>query len=163
MEWLTSNATVLLSAIAIIATVRSNLIAEKARQLSEEVSRKQQDLNVYQQRTQILEEIDRQQSLLNRLGTVTLQKIVMLQSCEKVEGIRSRVARLKKNHDAVEHLRSRYDEQRNAAYAIESDASLNENERNLADIRRLTFHIDQEIQSEISELDEIRELARVKG
>lgn len=163
MDLVASNAAILLSAIAIFATVRSNLIAEKARKLTEEVSRKQQGLAVYQQRTLLLKEVDHQQSLLNRLATVSLQKIVLLQSCEHSHDIAERITRLRKNIDATEHLRSRYGEQRNAAYAIESDASLNENERNLADVRRLTLHIEQEIENEISELEDIRELTRNKS
>lgn len=163
MDLIASNAAILLSAIAIFATVRSNLIAEKARKLTEEVSRKQQGLAVYQQRTLLLKEVDHQQSLLNRLATVSLQKIVLLQSCEHSHDIAERITCLRKNIDATEHLRSRYGEQRNAAYAIESDASLNENERNLADVRRLTLHIEQEIENEISELEDIRELTRNKS
>jgi len=60
--------------------------------------------------------------------------------------------RLDNNVSAVNHLRSGYEKQRQLAYSIEKGASINANERNLADIRRLTLHLEQEIENELGEI-----------
>ena len=63
------------------------------------------------------------------------------------------MVRLKKNYEAMNELRSGYEEQRKYAHSIESDSSPNANERNLSDIRRLTLQIQQDIENELMEIE----------
>ena len=151
MEWIAINSAILFSAIAIIATVRANVIAEKARKFSKKVSERQQELITYKQRTQILEEIDRQQALLNRLPTITVKKISTIKQLDTSDNLNKKLKRLESNYNTINNLRSRYKEQRNLAYSMEGNVSTNLNERNLADIRRLTLHIEQEIENELDD------------
>ena len=148
IEWISENSAVLISLLAIIVTVRANVIAHKAKSLAVKVNEQQQELIVYKQRTELLEEIDKQQAILNRLAAVTLQKMATIQHDKNSKNYQ----RLEKNINAVNSLRSSYETQRELAYSIEKGASLNANERNLADIRRLTLHLEQDIKIELGEI-----------
>lgn len=146
-SFITENSTLLLSILAIVASIRSNWLAHRAHKLSKEINNKQQELIIYKQRTEILAEIDKQQAVLNRLATVTLQKMA--------SGIHDQNSneykRLEKQVDTVNHLRKGYEEQRQFAYTLEKGACLNANERNLADIKRLTLHLEQDIENELGD------------
>ena len=149
IDWVANNTAILISLLAIIATIRGNVIAHKAKALAVKVNEQQQDLIVYKQRTELLGEIDKQQAILNRLATITLQKMASGQHA----GDSKNYSRLENNVNAINHLRSSYEKQRELTHSIEKDASINANERNLADIRRLTLHLEQDIINELGEIE----------
>ncbi len=138
------NISIVLSIVAVVATIHSNIIAEEAKTISNDAHR----LAVYKQRTELLKEIDKQQALLNRLATITVKKISDLSGSNK-KGLEGEINRLKNNYDAINGLRGRYEEQRELAYKMNGTTSQDALELAIVDVRRLTLHLEQDINNEL--------------
>ena len=145
LDFISNNAALFISAIAVVTTLRSNAIANKAKKLAEKVHAQNQELILFKQRTTMLEEVDKQQALLKRLNTITYQKMT---SCEKNS---KSYKRLENNVEGIVKMRSGYEKQRDSILAMDEKWSIDKNEKALANIRRLTLHLEQDIESELAE------------
>lgn len=145
IEWISSNAAILLASLAIVATIRSNIIAHKAKKLSIKIHGENKELVIYKQRTEILEEIDKQQALLNRFSAINTKLLSEINNPEALAPVDRRL----KNQDVINKLRSDYDEQRSFANKIDKNSSIDENEKNLSEIRRLSLFLEKEIENEL--------------
>src|SRR5690606_11860040 len=125
--------------------IRSNMIAHKAKKLSTKIHDESQNFIIYKQRTEMLEEIDRQQALLNRLSAINARKLSEINDPESLSPIDRRL----KNQEVINKLRAGYEEQRSFANKIDKKSSIDENEKNLSEIRRLRIVLEKEIENEL--------------
>lgn len=69
--------------------------------------------------------------------------------------------RVKQNIDAVQSLRGRYEEQRTLAELNVGQGSIEAETTILANVRRLTIHVQEDLEKELRHVEGLREQARV--
>lgn len=101
--------------------------------------------------------MDRQNTLLRTLMLVVAQKILLFREHPSLhETMQEEIDRLKSNLKASQELADKYDEQRKGAEAINVGADIAVLEELLADIQRLTIHVEKDIAHEQGSLAELR-------
>ncbi len=152
-------AALLISILAVLASVRANSIAQKSRKFSEDVQRQAERAQVYEKRTEILTEIDTQHARFGTLLAIIAEKMILIQrNPNLLEDYPNEYERLAQNLSAIESLRSRYEEQRAVSERIGEGADLAQQEEALAEMRRLTIHVNEDIRKEEAHLSELKRL-----
>jgi hypothetical protein len=161
---ITGHGPLLVSILALVASFVSILIANKSRHFAEKAHNETQRLKLFEKRTDILSEIDRQHARFGSLLTVIAEKLILFQNNPWLsERFPKESERLSQNFNVVEHLRSHYDEQRNIHALIKEGVDMASLESAMADIRRLSIHIEEDIRQEENDLNETKKLIEEKG
>ena len=154
------HAALFISILAVLASLRANSIAHKSRKFSEEVHRQAERARVYEKRTAILSEIDTQHARFGTLLAIIAEKMILIQRNPKLfQRYPKEYERLSQNLTAIESMRSRYEEQRKVSERVGEGADLTRQEEALAEIRRLTIHLNEDIRKEESHLNELKGLS----
>jgi hypothetical protein len=161
LSFMNTHATLVVSLIAVVLSLRSYLLARKALVLSTDNKSDADRIKLFEKRRELLSEVDTQHARMGTLLVVTAQQLILFNQHpwlrnEKPEGF----ARLKSNLDGVQELQSGYEEQRGGLEVIDTGADIARLDAILADIRRLTIHINEEITKEERELEVMRERIR---
>jgi hypothetical protein len=162
LDFLTSltvvHAALFVSMLALLISIRSVSIAEKSRRATERRDRDAERARVYEKRTEILSEIDKQNARLGTLMLILAEKLLLLQRTPSLrEKHQNEYDRLMQNLKAVQTLRSRYEEQRRASEAIDAGSRLLDLDPVLADVRRLSIHVEEDIEKETRSLEQLRQ------
>lgn len=159
-----SHAALLVSILALSISLRSISITEKSRRASAQRDREMERARVYEKRTEILSEIDKQNARFGTLLLIVAEKMLLLQRHPELkERHQKEYDRLTQNLTVVQTLRSRYEEQRQASEAIGDGSKVAELEPVLAGIRRLTIHVEEDIQKETRSLEQLRDSLQTRA
>jgi hypothetical protein len=110
----------------------------------------------------VLREVDLQHAKLGTLLAITAEAALLYaQNPSLAANNLGGFERVKQNIDAVQLLRMRYEEQRNLAERNFGQGDMEEENKNLANIRRLTIHVQEDIDKELRHVENLREQARV--
>lgn len=155
----TDHAVLLIAILSLVVSLRSNSIAAKAKQFTEQSLRDARRVEVFRKRTEILAEIDRQHARFGTLLAIIAEKSVLYQQNPVIAKRNlSEISRLTKSMKAIQQLMDRYKKQRSVSERIGEGADLAQHEVGLAEIRRLTIHVDEDISKELMGLEDVRKL-----
>jgi hypothetical protein len=157
ISFVVEHAGLLVAILALLIAFRSSSIASKSRRFAETAHKEAQRFQVFQKRTEILSEIDKQHAKYGTLLAVITEKLLLFQQNPRLtERFPGEQQRLAQNLQAIKGLQSRYAEQRQISEQVGEGADLARQEAALAEIRRLTIHIDEDIRKETRHLDDIK-------
>lgn len=147
-------APLLFSAMALIISLKAARTSEKARLHTKHTWEHDLDLKVHGKRSEILNEIDRQHALFGTLQSIFYQKTLLLRQYPQLsEKYSDENKRIDSNSSVIQLLKERYNIQRSSSENIACDNDLSNLESILAEIRRLTIHIQEDIKKEQAGLD----------
>lgn len=142
-----------ISALALWASWRANSHAEASLAQAEKIK-------LLELQTEVLREIDLQQAKLGSLLAVTAEAALAYVRSEYLRKIDpDGHARLRQDIDPVQGLRSPYEEQRAIAEQSLGQGNVEAQIRILADIQRLTLHVQENIENEYRHLEYIQRQA----
>lgn len=152
ITFIVDYAALLVSALALWVSWRANSYAKAALAQSAKVK-------LLEVQAEVLREIDLQDAKLGSLLAITAEAAL---AYAQSEDLRKRDpdghARIQQNIDAVQGLRSRYEEQREIAERSLGQGSVEAQTGILANIRRLTLHVQEDIEKERRHLEQLRKL-----
>jgi len=147
-------AALLFSALALWASWRANSIAQKALNESSKVK-------LLEIQSEVLREVDLQHAKFGSLLAVTAEAALLYtQNPALAVSNPGGLKRVKQNIEAVQSLRERYEEQRNLAENNVGQGSIEAETKILANIRRLTIHVQEDLEKELRHVENLREQAR---
>lgn len=159
-DFASSNAALLVAAIALVISLRSNHIAHKAHQLNMRSKADADRVLLFEKKRELLNEVDKQHSTLATLSLIVAQGILVFKDCPKLHDLLpDEFDRLKSNLRAVENLAANYEHHRRTIEAIDANADITKQDEELANVRRLTIHLEKDIAHERLLLDQLRQLA----
>lgn len=149
-------AALIIAALALWASWRANSHAK----LALDQSKKTKLLEV---QSEVLREIDLQHAKLGALLACTAEAALTYAQSEVLQ--RQDPAgreRISQNLNAVQRIRSRYDEQRRLAESSLGNGNIERQWEILANIRRLTLHVQEDIEKERRHLEQLQQRARTE-
>jgi hypothetical protein len=159
-EFIGSNAALLVAAVALAISLRSNHIAHRAHQLNVRSKTDTDRVRLFEKKRELLNEIDKQNTTLATLSLITAQGILVFKECPKLHDLLpDEFDRLKSNLRVVENLAANYEHQRKCIEVIDANADITKQDEELASVRRLTIHLEKDIAHEQLLLDQLRHLA----
>jgi hypothetical protein len=148
-------AALLFSAFALWASWRANSIAQKALNESNKVK-------LLEIQSEVLKEVDLQHAKFGTLLAATAEAALLYAQNPALAATNpGGFERVKQNIDAVQSLRERYEEQRKLAESNVGQGSIEAETKILANIRRLTIHVHEDLEKELRHVEGLREQARV--
>lgn len=162
--FISANAPLLITLLSLLVALRSSATANRARRFAERVHAENEKIKIFCKRTEILSEIDRQHARLGSLLAVIAEKLVLFQRHPQLaESQPHEPQRLLQNLDAVQHLQAGYEKQRFVSEQVGEGADLASQEKALADIRRLTIHVDEDFSKELRALEDLKQRLGKQG
>lgn len=147
--FLQSNGALVVAILALVVSLAAHRTARAAHALNLKARRDQDRVRLFEKKRETLNELDTQYTRMATLSMVIAQKILLFRDNRHLhESMPEEFARLKKNLASIEQLRSRYTEQRAAAEALGDGMDIAAQEEILAEVRRLTIHIEKDIAHE---------------
>jgi hypothetical protein len=157
VDFLSQNAALFISVIALLISLLANHTAQQSHKLNLTAKADTDRVLLFEKKREALNEVDRQHARIATLMMVTAQKILLFrENPELHDSIQAEFDRLKSNLKSVQQLEAKYEEQRRGIEAIDVGANIAEQDELLANIRRLTIHIEKDVAHEQSHLDELR-------
>lgn len=161
-EFLSSHAATLIALLALVISLRANHTAQEAHALNVKNKADSERLLIFEKKRELLNELDQQHARMATLMMLTAQKILLFRDHPVLhETMEQEFQRCKSNLTAIQGLASRYEEHRKLLEAIDVGADVAAQEEQLANIRRLTIHLEKDIAHEQAHLSELR--TRVGG
>ena len=156
-EFLQTNAALMVSVLALLISLRANYTAHLTHKLSLKSKADAEKILLYEKKRALLNEIDRQHTRLRTLMMVTAQKMLLFREHPSLhETMQDEFDRLKANLKAVQQLAEQYDEQRKGVEAIDVGADIATQEDLLANVQRLTIHVEKDIAHEQGSLADLK-------
>jgi hypothetical protein len=156
-EFLQSNSALLVAVLALLISLRANYTAHSAYKLNLKSKADSDKILLFEKKRALLNEVDRQNTRLRTLMLVAAQKILLFREHPSLhETMQEEFDRLKSNLKALQELADKYDEQRKGVEAINVGADIAVQEELLANIQRLTIHVEKDIAHEQGSLAELR-------
>lgn len=147
-------AALLFSAIALIISLKTAQTADKARLFTASARNYDLAIRLYEKRSETLNELDKQNALFSTILFTYSQKLFLFsQYPQLAHKYPEEHERLTHNSSVIESLRTRYDEQRQYSEKISEGNDLTYLESTLAEIRKLTIHIQEDVKKEQAGLD----------
>lgn len=151
------HAALFIAMLALITSLRANHISNKANTISAEQKNKTKRLKALEKRTDILSEIDKQNALQGHMLVVIADKLHLFhQNTELTNKHTGEYKRLMQNLNSIQQLKSNYKERRSVSAALDADADLEMQEKTLAEVRRLTIHLEEELAKEKDHLNNLK-------
>lgn len=163
LEFVSSNAALLVSVIALVVSLRATYTAHQVHKLYLKNKADAERILLFEKKRDLLTEVDRQHTRLATLMMLIAQKILLFREHPSLhDTMRAEFHRLKANLNAVQHLSEAYEKQREGIQAINVGADIAAQEELLANIRRLTIHVEKDIAHEQAHLSELQARAGVQ-
>lgn len=141
----------LLSALALVASCWANSIAQRALAESSKVK-------LLELQAEVLREVDLQHASFGSLLAVTAEAALLyIQNPTIAANNHDDHERLKQNINTVQSLSARYEEQRVLAESNFGKGDIEEQTKILANIRRLTLHVQEDVKKELRHVERLRE------
>lgn len=153
----TGHAALFIAVLALIASFRANHISKKANTISVEQQNKNKRLKTLEKRTDILTEIDKQNALQGHVLAVVVEKLQLFhQKPELINKHSGEYKRLTQNLNGMQQLKSNYEKRRSVSAGVDADADLEMQEKTLAEVRRLTIHLEEDLVKEKDHLNSLK-------
>ncbi|MBX3665744.1 MAG: hypothetical protein KF834_08650 [Burkholderiales bacterium] len=163
-EFVSSNAALLAALVALVVSLRASHTAHQAYKFNVKNKSDAERIVLFEKKRELLNEVDRQHTRFATLMMLTAQKILLFREHPSLHGtMPNELERLKNNLRTVQHLAENYEEQRKGIQAIDVGADIAVQEELLANVRRLTIHVEKDIAHEQAHLSEIQERIGVKN
>ena len=160
IEFLGSNAALLIAIVAILISLRANFTAHRAHELNVRNKVDTDRILLNEKRRELLNELDKQHATLATLSFVVAQEVMTFQDCPKLnELLPEELERLQSNLRGVEKLKEGYEPQRREVEAVDVGYDIASLDSKLAGTRRLSIHLEKDIAHERTLLDQLRHLA----
>ena len=164
LEFLSANAALLAAAVALFISLRANYTAQEAHKLNVKNKADADRVLLYEKKRETLNELDRQHTRMATLSMLTAQKILLFREHPELHDTMSdEFTRLKANLAGVQKLASSYEEHRNDIAAIGTGADIAAQDEMLANVRRLTIHLEKDIAHEQADLEHMRKQLAMKN
>jgi hypothetical protein len=164
LEYLAANAAILVALTALGISLRANYTAHLAHKLNLQNKADNERVLLFEKKRELLNEVDRQYTRFATLMMLTAQKILLFREHPSLhETMQDEFDRLKSNLNAVQVLAAKYEEQRKGIESINVGADIAAQEELLANIRRLTIHVEKDIAHEQALLNELRSQVGASG
>ena len=153
----TTHAALFIAILALVVSLRANYISNNANENAIKQQLKNNRMKNLEKRTEILSEIDKQNAIQGHLLSVTAEKIILFQkNPDLLNKHPQENERLKQNINGIQLLKSNYEERRTVSEQIGAEADLEQQEKALAEIRRLTIHLEEELIKEKDHLNDLK-------
>jgi hypothetical protein len=160
LEFLGSNAALLTAILALLVSLRATYIAHQAHNLNLKNKADARRLLLSEKKRELLNELDKEHATLATLSFVTEQQIAKFEECSRLNDLMpEELARLTSNLQTLETLKQSYFTQRAEIESLGDGADIAEQDERLANIRRLTIHLEKDIAHEKALLEQLRALA----
>lgn len=157
IELLATNAALLVAAVALLISLRANYTAQMAHKLNVKNKADADRILLFEKKRETLNELDSRHTRMATLSLLTAQKILLFREHSELhETMASEFTRLKANLDGVQKMTDSYEKQRNDIAAIGAGADIAVQDEMLANIMRLTIHLEKDIAHEQADLEEMR-------
>lgn len=157
LEFVSANAALLVSVVALIVSLRASYTAHQVYKLNLRNKADAERTLLFEKKRELLNEVDRQHTRFATLMMLTAQKILLFREHPSLhDTMQDEFDRLKANLNAVQHLSESYEKQREGIQAINVGADIATQEELLANVRRLTIHVEKDIAHEQAHLSELR-------
>lgn len=141
----------ILAGLAVWASWRANSHAKTALEQTESVK-------LLELQSEALREIDRQNAKLGSLLTTLAETALVYSQDEHLQlNDPQGYSRIRNNIESVKNLRERYEEQRTLAEQNVGSGSVEMQTKILSEIRRLTIHVEEDIEKESRNLERLRQ------
>ena len=152
LETLEQHASVLIALLALVVSLQANVRARRSKQ---ELDR----LLISTKKVELLQEVDRQHTLLLRLRFIVKDQLNQFRVCPRLDRLLSgERERLEHNLQALLGLEQGCERQREQAESIQVGADPAELDVALANTRRLSLHLEKDIEHEGKLLSDKRSL-----
>lgn len=156
-QFIAENAALLVAILALVISLRANYTAHLAHRLNIQKKQDADRVLLFEKKRELLNEVDRQHTRFATLKMITAQKILLFSEHPELrESMQSESDRLKNNLNSLMVLDERYEEKRSGIESINVGADIATQEELLANIRRLTIHVEKDIAHEQAGLEELR-------
>ncbi|MCL4469665.1 MAG: hypothetical protein ACYC05_11400 [Sulfuricella sp.] len=157
LEFLSANAALLVAVVALVISLRANYTAHQAHRLNLRSKADSDRVLLFEKKREVLNEVDRQHARIATLKMLTAQKILLFRDNPDLQHMMpGELDRLRSNLTSIQTLDTKYEEQRQGLEAIDVGADIAKQEELLANIRRLSIHLEKDIAHEQAHLDEVR-------
>jgi hypothetical protein len=157
LKFLFENAALLTALLALVISLRANYTAHQAHRLNLRNKADADRVLLFEKKRELLNEVDRQHTLIATLMMVTAQKILLFRDHPELhDSMKDEFDRLKSNLNSVAVLHNKYEKQRKGIESINVGADIAAQEELLANIRRLTIHVEKDIAHERAGLELLR-------
>lgn len=148
-----------MSVIALLISFRANVFAHSAHKLNVKNREDADKVLLAEKKGKLLNELDRQHVTLAMLSFVTAQQILLFKDCPQLDGLMpEELSRLRSNLQVIENLEESYEPQRFTAEAYDAAADIPKLDSRLAEVRRLTIHLEKDIAHEKMLLEQLKHL-----
>lgn len=159
---ISNHAPILISTLALAVSLASFFISWRSYALNKRSKLELDRLTLFEKRSAVLGEVDKQYARMGSLIAIIAEKIILFEENKwLVTRYPNEYQRLRNNLNSVESLRSNYERQRELAERVKERMDTHEQEKVLAEIKRLSLHIDEDILKEERHLNSIKEKLRL--
>ncbi len=164
LQFIAENAALFAALLALAISLRANHTAHQAHRLNLQNKQDADRVLLFEKKRELLNEVDRQHTRFATLMMVTAQKILLFREHPELhESMQSEFDRLKNNLNSVMVLDKKHEEQRRGIESIDVGADIATQEELLANIHRLTIHVEKDIAHEQASLEELRAQVRQRS
>ncbi len=148
-DFISMNASLLVSILALVISLVTNAISRKAGKLSQAAKEESDRILLFEKKREMLNEVDRQNARMGTFLMITVQKVILLNDHPDLrKKYPDEYGRLLNNLNCVQTLRSKHEEQRSGLERIGDGFDITKQDEILANIRCLSIYIDEEISKE---------------
>jgi hypothetical protein len=159
-EFVSSNGALLVAVLALLISLRANHVSKQAHELNVRSKADADRVRLSEKKRELLNEIDKQHVTLATLSLITAQGVLVFKECPKLhELLPDEFDRLKGNLRTVENLAANYESQRKGFEVVDGESDAAGQDRALAEVRRLTIHLEKDVAHERLLLEQLRHLA----
>ena len=159
-EFMGKNAALLVALLALIASLRAGYVAHRAFQLNVRNREDADRVRVFQKKRELLNELDIQDITIEKLSYVLQQEVLLFEDSPRLtQLLPDELPRLRNNLDMLPTLKEKVATMREAARGIGLGTEIETQEDGLTAVRRLTIHLEKDIEHEKLGLEQLRRLA----
>lgn len=163
-EFINSYKELLISVLSLIVSLAAYSLSRRSLSMSEQTQAEASRIKAYEKRSEILEAIDKKNAKIGNLMAIYAEKLLLIERSSISDKLNvSERERIKNNISVLQKFSSQYDLQRSLAEQIDQDGDIAFNEKNLADIKRLLIHLEEDIIKEERGLNTIKESITIKN
>lgn len=161
VDFISVNAAVLVSIVALVVSLRASYTSHRAYVLNLKNKHDADRIKIYEKKREVLSELDVQHTRFATLMMLTAQKILVFRDHPGlVMSMEKELERLRHNLDYLQKQHETYEDQRRGLEEIGEGADIAKQEELIALIRKLTIHVEKDIEHERADLRQLKERAR---
>lgn len=163
-NFLSTNAALTVSILALVVSLASSRYARNAYQLNLRNKTDSDRVLLFDRKREILNEVDKQHCLLATLSALIAQKLLLLERNPQLsDHVGKELKRLSTNLDAIVNITTNTNALRQSFEEVDAGTDLTRLAERLADVRRVNIHLEKDIALEKSDLELLRSKLKDSG